>query len=301
MSDIVVRICPAEKLQAALELVLHNVSPDQRGAVIDLLRPIAEQGVDVFRGLTIAEKHGRVVGAAWLQPQVGRTATLWPPAFSGDRQELLACRLAQASIDAVQYLPVDLVQVLLGEHDAKSADWVAAVGFEFLAELRYLMLAVPGRMAADVDSDLQFESPATAQHALLEELVQSTYAGTLDCPGLEGRRTIADTLAGYQCVGQHDPCLWSIVRWRGQPAGVLLVAPYPEAVQWELVYMGVVPEFRGHALGSKILTRLRAMASAHSIGHIVLAVDSQNAPALRMYEQSGFVEWARRTAYIKSV
>lgn len=303
MSSPVVCPCPSPLQHAALELVLGDVSPEQRGALIDTLRPLADQGVDVFSGLAVAESKRRVTGACWLQPQVGKTSTLWPPAFAGKYDPHLAERLASQSLEAAHRLPIELAQVLLDGDDDRHVRWAESLGFDYLADLLYLVLTVPPVPGASAHQDplLELDAPALAHQPLLEELIQATYVGTQDCPGLEGRRNIVDTLAGYQSVGRYHPQLWWIVRWRGEPAGVLLVAPYPDAVQWELVYMGVTPRFRGQALGSKILHRLRRLASEAGINQVVLAVDSSNTPALRMYQRCGFVEWARRIAYVKSI
>jgi ribosomal protein S18 acetylase RimI-like enzyme len=301
MNDVTVRRCPPALYRDALELVLTSVAADQRGSVIDTLRPVAEQGVDVFAALVVAESHGRLVAASWLQPQVGRTSTLWPPVGKHALDNPTAEQLIGAAIDAANDLPVDLVQVLLDDSQAALAAPLERMNFTKLAELQYLMLVVPRKFTEPAEPRLTFDSPAMDDRELFEQLVKATYESTLDCPALEGRRHIADTLAGYQTVGHHDPSLWFVVRWDSQPAGVLLVSPHLEDDQWEVVYMGVIPAFRGLGLGAKILARLRALASTAQVGHIILAVDAANTPAVKMYDQAGFVEWARRTAYIRQV
>jgi ribosomal protein S18 acetylase RimI-like enzyme len=301
MNEVTVRRCPPALYRDALELVLDSVSADQRGSVIDALRPVAEQGVDVFDGLVVAESHGRLAAATWLQPQVGRTSTLWPPIGKHTLDDRTAEQLIDAVLDAAVELPVDLVQVLLDDSQASLGRPLEKAGFSKLAQLAYLMQVVPRKSVEPTEPRLTFDSPAMEERSLFEELITGTYESTLDCPALEGRRHIADTLAGYQSVGQHDPDLWFVVRWDSQPAGVLLVSPHVEDDQWEVVYMGVIPPFRGRGLGAKILARLRALASSARVGHIILAVDSANSPAVKMYDQAGFVEWARRTAYIRQV
>lgn len=301
MSNEVVRICPPQLHREALELVLGGVSPEQRGSVIDALRPIAEQGVDVFASLAISIKDNAITGATWLQPQVGRTATLWPPQLATGANPQIVQRLTAAAIEAGWTLPVDLVQALLEDPNDPFTTTLTQLGFDHLADLRYLALKIPTAVPSVADEELQLQSPAAGHPDILRAVIADSYNATLDCPGLEGRRQMDDVLAGYASVGVHDPALWFIVEWRGEPAGVLLLAPYPEANQWELTYMGVTPKFRGQGLGRRILARLVLLASAAGIAHIVLAVDSQNWPALKMYEQANFVGWARRTAYIKQL
>ncbi|MCO6047252.1 GNAT family N-acetyltransferase [Aeoliella sp. ICT_H6.2] len=302
MSRTIIRHCPPEKQQQALELVLQDVTPQLRAGLVDVLRPTAQQGIDVFAGLIIAEDDGKLVGAAWLQPQVGRTATLWPPILRGDiTDDQTLCKLAGAAVAASRSLPVDLVQLLLDKPSTGLVPLLEELEFEKLADLEYLMHTVPRRYLGDLDPDVTFDSPAMEQQELLEQLVKTTYEQTLDCPGLEGRRNIEDVLTGYQAVGEYDPKMWYIVRWRTEPVGVLLTAPYPDGDQWEIVYVGIAPRFRGRRLGKKILAHLTSLAAQRKVEYLVVAVDAANAPALRVYEQSGYVRWAERTAYIRSI
>lgn len=301
MEGDVISICPPHLHRTALERVLGNVSPEQRGTVIDALRPIAAQGIDVFAGLLIAERDNAVVAATWLQPQVGRTATLWPPAPGAGEDPPLAEALVAAALEAGRELPADLVQVLLEESNDPIIATLLRLGFRHLADLHYLSLKIPSRQPREADDRLRLRSPAADQPVLLRKLIADTYNDTLDCPGLEGRRQMDDVLAGYASVGVHDPNLWFIAEWRGEPAGVLLLASYPEVNQWELTYMGVAPKFRGEGMGKRILSRLVSLALQAGVGHVVLAVDARNWPAMQMYEQANFVGWARRTAYIREM
>lgn len=301
MSRTTIRHCPPEKHRQALELVLQDVTPQLRAGLVDALRPTAEKGIDVFAGLVIAENDDRLVGAAWLQPQVGRTATLWPPITRGDDHDSVPIQLANAAVKAASELPVDLVQVLLDKPNAWLVPLLDALDFDKLADLEYLMHAVPRRFLGDRDPEVSLDAPAMEQRELLERLVKSTYEQTLDCPGLEGRRDVGDVLAGYQAVGEYNPNMWYIVRWKSEPVGVLLTAPYPDGEQWEIVYVGIIPKFRGQHLGRKILAHLSSLAAAEKVEYVVVAVDANNAPALRIYEQAGYVRWAERTAYIRSI
>lgn len=300
MTHVSIRTCPPARHRDALELVLSAVAPEQRGSIIESLRPVAATGIDVFAGLTIAERQQHVVGAAWLQPQVGRTATLWKPALASDVDPRLAIDLAQHALTASSALSTVLAQSLLDSSDEPFANDLQALGFLHLADLKYLMMTVPRRAAQPPIATLRLASPP-ADDELFARLIVESYKDTLDCPALEGRRDVQDVLAGYRTIGSHDPELWFIVYDGDQPVGVLLLAPYPASQQWELVYLGVVPRYRGRSLGRQILSEVRHRAAQAGIEHVVLAVDAANFPALRMYDEMGFVEWTRRAAYIKSI
>lgn len=300
MSEAKFQRCPPHLLREALELALASAAPEQHGAIIDALRPLAEQGVDVFAALSIAQDaDDHLLGAAWLQPQVGRTATLWPPGVRSNTDAGVARRLAQHALQSATQLPVAVAQALLEKADSPFATDLPALGFRHLAELKYLMLRVPTNVVAVDAAPVSLVPHATSDMALFKRLLLGTYEATLDCPALSGLRMFEDIVAGYQAVGEFDGALWFIVRWDNQPAGVLLLAAYPEDSNWELVYMGVLPAFRGRSIGSHVLSQLRERASREGVASVLLAVDATNTPALNMYARAGYLEWARRHAYIK--
>jgi ribosomal protein S18 acetylase RimI-like enzyme len=85
----------------------------------------------------------------------------------------------------------------------------------------------------------------------------------------------------------------------GRDVGVLLLADHPRAGHWELMYMGLVPEARGHGWGRHIARHAQWLARCAAVERIVLAVDAANRPALAMYERAGFAEWDRRSVFVR--
>jgi mycothiol synthase len=111
-------------------------------------------------------------------------------------------------------------------------------------------------------------------------------------------RHIDDVLAGYRATGEFDPQRWLIVRQAGQDVGCLLLAVHPETDQWELVYLGVTPAARGAGLGRQIVRHAQWMCQRGGARQLVLAVDADNTPALKLYASAGFVAWDRRPIYL---
>ncbi len=323
MSDTKISLCRPEDQRAALELVLSSVPVGQRSPLVEGLRPLAEEGVDVFSALVAAKAGGKVVGAAWLQPQVGRTATLWPSQLSHGEAPLqraesvestgnaptnrntpssLTRDLANAALRAAGGLPVDLVQTTLESADDPFAADLLAIGFTHLADLLYLVLDVPREAhGTKVDPRLRLSSPATGDLDLLEHLLVGSYEQTQDCPALKGLRQFSDTIASYQSAWSYDESLWFVALWEDRPAGLALLTPYPDSCQWELAYMGVIPPFRGHGIGRQILADVQRRAAEEGVAQIVLAVDTANQPARKIYAAAGYFEWCRRTAWMKSL
>ena len=73
----------------------------------------------------------------------------------------------------------------------------------------------------------------------------ATYEESLDCPELSNLRPIDDIISGHQASGHFDSGLWELLHLEGRIAGCLLLSPLRRTSAAEVVYMGVVPEFRG--------------------------------------------------------
>ena len=80
--------------------------------------------------------------------------------------------------------------------------------------------------------------------------------------------------------------------------GVLILNPVPESAGWELCYVGLAPEARGQGLGADLTRTALREARFAGAGRMTLTVDRRNAPARRMYERLGFVEFERREVYL---
>ncbi|MCS7032440.1 MAG: GNAT family N-acetyltransferase, partial [Phycisphaerae bacterium] len=66
----------------------------------------------------------------------------------------------------------------------------------------------------------------------------------------------------------------------------------------ELVYTGVVPGARRRGVGSFLIRWALGIAAMENRGHLSLAVDSRNFPALRLYLRHGLLRIGARTALI---
>ena len=78
------------------------------------------------------------------------------------------------------------------------------------------------------------------------------------------------------------------------------MADHPEQDVVELIYMGVAPSARGHAWGVDITRHGQWLARQAGRRRMVVAVDTANEPALRMYATAGFQGWERRSVYVKA-
>lgn len=236
------------------------------------------------------------------RPGTGRTAMAFTSQpGSEEEQAEVAAVLDRAS----RNLPgVRIVQGLLEPEETGALGAFRKAAFIGVGDLLYLRRswAPPGPIppggwpeGVEVANWRPGDDPA-----VLEALDRS-YAQTLDCPELCGLRDTRDVLDSHRSAGRFDPALWWIVRKGGCPSGALLMNPAPAQGNVELVYLGLAPELRGSGVARRLLsTGLHALAGRDE-RDVTLAVDTRNAPALRLYESQGFRPFARRTALVRPV
>lgn len=130
-------------------------------------------------------------------------------------------------------------------------------------------------------------------------VVERTYVNSLDCPEVSGLRAVEDTLAGYRLSGPWHPQLWFLLRKDAEDIGCLLLCDRAEEKSLELVYMGIIPEYRGKGLSRFLIAEAQRQTIGLGRLRLVLAVDVRNWPALHVYEKAGFCSFARAEVYQK--
>ncbi|MEM9827314.1 MAG: GNAT family N-acetyltransferase [Planctomycetota bacterium] len=131
-------------------------------------------------------------------------------------------------------------------------------------------------------------SPRPSRMIELAALVEHTYVDSLDCPELSGVRSAASTLAGYIDAPSFRRDGWFWVRHRGsqRPIGMLVLACHGPAA--EIVYVGLLPEFRGRGIGRGLLGESEAVAAGWGCERMLVALDRRNFPAAALYEGHEF-------------
>jgi mycothiol synthase len=282
---------------AALELLWPEVDAAERWRRRELLRAPHAPLAPFWGGY----RGERLVGVMRVGVQPGRTATISPPRtiaaeFPSTSQELLSAVLSNLAHEDVR-----LVQALLATDAADDAAVLTQAGLAHWADLNYLVSLKPA-LAEGVEAvGLELTPYRPADRADWQRLIARTYIGSLDCPGIEGLRTMDDVLDGYQATGVFDPRRWLWARQAGDDVGCLLLADDPAQSQWEVTYLGVVPEARGRGFGLSLIRHAQWMTHHAGRQRLVLAVDAANHPALAIYERAGFLHWDRRLIYLRAL
>jgi ribosomal protein S18 acetylase RimI-like enzyme len=229
-------------------------------------------------------------GVALAQLLAGRAALVWP-VKAADRE--VGKELLHATVAELRTRGIIIAQVILALDQTEQMALFQGESFLLGGELVYMSAEEDAFPAEPTTSDLQFHVVAPEDPELIR-VVEATYRGSLDCPMVDGWREIPDVLAGYRSTGAYRPELWRLIRRQHETVGCLLLSDFPEYEQGELTYLGIDPQYRGLGLG--LASSRWTVSFARDVGwhRVLLAVDAQNHPARRIYEEAGFAEVARR-------
>ncbi|MDZ4781089.1 MAG: GNAT family N-acetyltransferase [Planctomycetia bacterium] len=292
-----IRAARRAEAPAALELLLAECAPADRTPLAAGLLSQLPWSEEIAGGLFIADHDGAIAGVGLGQVHGGRTGSVWRPRFPGEDVDALGGELVRRSAAWLAAQDLGVLQSLVATPDGVAATWLQQCGFAHVARLGYLVWS-DDHQALPVPS-LRFTPVSPETSAILAEVIEQSYLETLDCPTLNGVRTTPEVLEGYREIGEHWPDAW-LIAWRDdRPIGCLILADHPAANQCELVYMGLIPEARGQGLSGQFVAQAKHLARERSRARLVLAVDLQNAPALRLYANQGFDAWDERDVFVR--
>jgi GNAT superfamily N-acetyltransferase len=292
------------EIDDALRLILATsgkVASDEQ--VLDFLNFAMHRGMDLDQ-IRIADQDGRMVWAVLPVLSPGRTMLLLsPPRVARPLSDTVAPQLIEHVLAHFAAEGVHLAQVLIDPKDASLIELYAGCGFEHLAELIYLHRAVRAAKFPALPQGHHWTHYSPQSHPTFARAIAASYAGSLDCPALNGRRGMEDVIAGHKAAGEFDPRLWHLLCADGhdEPLGVLLLARSARSEALELVYLGVAPHARGQGLGGLMMRQALAVAGASGCGLLSLAVDARNAPALKLYYRSGMSRITTRVAMLRDL
>jgi ribosomal protein S18 acetylase RimI-like enzyme len=293
----------ADQRSTALRLLFARFPlEEQQARLSDALRS-AEQGRLNLDGLLLAEEGGNPVGVALTMHQLDRVSLVWPPVLTCQVSEMAIVQDALMSglCDEIDRAGSKLAQALLNPDDVDEMHVLQRHSFEHLADMFFLarMLSEKDFEPTSACHEFDFENFSDAATDRFAAAIERTYQQSLDCPFLDGFRNGADALVSHQLSGCFDPAGWRLYRNNGQDVGVLLMNEHPDQDAIELVYFGIVPEFRGRGFGRKILADGIQAAALTGRAAMFLAVDCGNTYANALYGELGFAELARRRVMVR--
>jgi len=278
-----------------------GLSSTERNEQIDGVLRYAERRGLSFDHCLVARENDRIVASCLCIDAPGRTSSVFVPGISYEPEVGEAVvRLLDETIRLGRERNVQILQATVEPGVSHESQLLAQAGFEWLAELIYLDSDVtkPLPMGPPLPS-VTWEKHSEQTHGLFAEVVQGTYEDSLDCVQLNGIRSIEDILASHRGTGEFDPDCWWVGTVACEPVGVLLLAYLPERWSYEVVYMGLLPAWRGRGYGSVLLRKAIELVRERAGLTLTLAVDVKNKPARKLYKRFGFVETLRRDVWIR--
>lgn len=249
-------------------------------------RPTAADDLIVVEG----RFKGQRIGVALAQLLAGRAALIWPLKAL---DQTAGRELLSVVVDALRARGIIVAQAMLALDQADQAALFQEASFLDGGELVYMSAEAETFSDSSPASDLSFPE-VSPDDPELARVVEATYRGSLDCPLVDGWRSVSDVLAGYRATGTWRPELWRLIRRGNETVGCLLLSDFPEYEQGELTYLGIDPQYRGQGLGLTASRWALSFARDAAWRRVLLAVDAQNEPARRLYEEAGFTEVTRR-------
>jgi ribosomal protein S18 acetylase RimI-like enzyme len=285
---------------AAIRLIFQHLPVPERNQREAAALYLLQTGELDPGGLFVLRGPGGLTGAVVCVSVPGAGGLLWPPGVVSDcRREEQEDVLVRHALAWVRQRGAKLVQTLLAPEEEGLAGPLLRNGFRRVTDLWYMRLD-RGTPLAGLDTlvRLAFRAFDEADPPLFRQALLRTYEETLDCPEVNGLRTVEEVLAGHRAQGIYDPGRWWLALDEGEPVGVLIVTEMPESGDWEVAYMGVVPEARRRGYGREILLKAVAEARAADVGRLLLSVDTRNRPAWHLYRAMGFEPYERRAVYL---
>jgi ribosomal protein S18 acetylase RimI-like enzyme len=233
-------------------------------------------------------------------PVAGASALVWPPQTVAHSRRLeIEDQLLQAALGWLRQTGAKLAQTLLAHDERSLAPPLQRNGFAHITTISYLRhdLGFPAELLA-AEQYLHYQDYASCDRDLFHQTLLRTYEGTLDCPEVNGVRTIAEIIEGHRAQGHHDPRIWWLALEQTRPIGVLLLTQIPEWQGWDLSYVGVVPEARRRGIGRELTCHALRSAQAAGAAQVTLAADDRNLPARNLYESLGFESFDQRDVYL---
>jgi mycothiol synthase len=289
-----------DELAPAFELVFqHHPAADRQKRVAHALQLIQQQDL-IPEGVWIARRGMDLIGAFVCLPLAGASALIWPPQVlavgnAREAEDLLIRR----ACEWLRNKGVKLAQALLTAEECPLALPLERNGFTHITGLWYLRHPLHfDAPFLQAEESLTFRTYPNVSAQVFQETLERTYGGTLDCPEVNGVRTLEEVLAGHRAAALHDPNRWWLALDAETPVGVVLATASTETRGWDLAYVGVVPEARGRGAGRELVRKVLLEARAADAECVTLSVDTRNRPAWKLYLSLGFEADDRREVYL---
>lgn len=277
-----------EQSEASAFIFADSTDAEREAQTQEFLESI-NGGKDDRHQILIAREGKTLVGAGVLIFTDSATAFFWPP-FT--KNNACADAILQEMVTRIDRSEVSIGQSLLDPRQLNQRKILTRNGFPHLTDLLFMRhpLTTIDQSHLREEERLQwvkYDEQQNRQRFL--DILDQTHQASHDCPVLNDIRTAEESLESHRSSGDSDQQHWYLFHREGVDLGVLLLSEHRADTVWEVVYMGVSPEQRGHGYGSAFILHGLQLARANQQAAVILAVDYKNSYAIKIYEELGFV------------
>jgi len=293
----------------ALALMIQENEPVVKRQEVENILNLHQAGKIDLSHLLVAVSEQKIRAALLMMIQADFTAILWPPAYDFSGEPADSCSeildlLVQRSFSIAKEHNCELIQATVGCQDVQSSELLVRNGLAAVGTLLFLQRPAmtqqkQGRMKTPHDHEETCRLVPITQgidDEILGELVLSTYVDSADFPELQTRRSGALCLQTHRLQGEYLPENWFVIEEQGIQVGVLFFSFHSELDQWELTYLGVIPQYRGKGIARRVIEKSFEHPERKYRG-VFLGVDSRNDYAVRLYTSMGFVTVSRQNVF----
>jgi hypothetical protein len=271
---------------------------EARRAIEAFSRFIDQNHIDASRQ-PVAMLEGQIIGYLMVLVNPGAMAGVFlppqlPELWGHDdiNQDQVLAGLLKLLTEQMESWDLAIMQAIFGRDEENSPKSIFLEGGFFpLCDLTIMESKVMEDHPSCSNEGIEWVPFDEAISERFERVILESYQDSKDCPLLTGLRTGSEVLEGHRWSGNFLRSGWWLMRYQGRDAGVILLNGSQEDInRLELIYMGLGYWARGQNLGRTLLAKGFEVAGNMNKKIIRLAVDQQNSPARRLYDEFGFLE-----------
>ena len=294
---VVHRASVSEQPAGLLVLYQHMEPRDRQRQISETLMSVT-RGEFSLEGLFLAWNGNRCVGALLGVLQLDSSVYVFPPVVLAEQGARIAEELLTCFMEWIGQQPVVLAQALTEIEDSECHQVWEWAGWRHVADLEFLSHPLK-----------QLEEPrwpvpktllpfAESLRPIFARTIERTFVDSQDCPELTRHRTGEETMLSQQRAGSFEPRLWWMVCVGDEIVGLCLLNSHPNLQQYEIGYLGVVPEYRHRGWGKAILAKALQRAQIDGQQALFVAVDVANQDARQLYRSAGFQAVRRQRVHM---
>lgn len=295
----------AQQQPVVFSLLLRHLPETERQQQCREFLDAAASGEITLDGLLGAWRQQHHLGSIFYSVRPDKTAFVWPAVAVDDAAVSATVVEVEDALMGEVCRRLDAAQAWLGQSIQHRGNRVERAilsrnGFEHLVDLEFLVRDLPSPPVLVAEGSFRVETfKPGANDAQFAAALEQTYINTRDCPELNGTRTASEALASHSTSDGFDPAHFTLYKLGDEVVGVVFLAYHRVDQMWEVVYMGLVPRWRGRGFGKQILHLALAQALREREYPAYLSVDSRNTYAVEIYRQLGFRHAESRSVHAR--